>query len=135
LVIAKSKPKVPVSVISFHGMADAVVAYDSKRGKRARYAGMTSAVDSAANFAKHNGCAENPKRTGVAKGKVHVDTWTGGEAGTEVVLYSIENGDHGWPNGRRGSVAATGLIWEFFKAHGRGSSQGEKAKKKQRVPR
>ncbi len=130
LVIAKNKPKVPVSVISFHGMADAVVAYDSKQGERARYRGMTSAVDSAANFAKHNGCAEKPERTEVAKGEVHVDTWSGGKAGTEVVLYSIEKGDHGWPNGRRGLVAATGLIWEFFKEHGRESSQGKKAKKK-----
>ncbi len=92
--------------------------------------GSASAVDSAANFAKHNGCAKKPKRTDVAKGKVHVDTWGGGDAGTEVVLYSIENGDHGWPTGRRGSVAATKLIWEFFKEHGRGSSQGKKGRKK-----
>lgn len=131
LVISKSKPKLPISVISFHGMADKVVAYDSKRGKKARYGGMPSAIESAANFAKHNGCAKQPTRTDIAKGRVHVDTWAGGKKGTEVVLYSIEDGDHGWPSGR-GPIAATGLIWEFFKEHGRGASQSKKKKSKKK---
>lgn len=132
LVIGRNKPAVPVSVISFHGMADAVVAYDSKTGGRARYGGLTSAVDSAATFARHNGCAEKPERKDIAKGTVHVDTWAGGNAGTEVVLYSIEKGDHGWPTGGRGSVAATGLIWAFFKEHPRGATQSRDSKGKQR---
>ena len=91
---------------------------------------MASAMDSVAMFAKHNGCAAKPVRRDIAKGMVHVDTWAGGEAGTEVVLYSIEKGNHGWPTGRRGSVAATPLIWEFFAAHPRGGAKNEKRKSK-----
>ncbi len=119
LAVSRSRPKEPVSVISFHGVADKVVAYDSKSGKRARYRGMPSAMDSAAIFAKHNGCAEQPVRKDTAKGMVHVDTWSGGRSGTEVVLYSIEDGNHGWPNGGRGTLSATKLIWEFFENHPR----------------
>lgn len=131
LLITRDKPKMPVSVISFHGMADKVVAYDSKRGKNARYKGMPSAIESAETFAKHNGCAKQPKRTELSKGKVHLDTWGNGKSGTEVLLYSIEDGDHGWPNGR-GPLGATKIIWEFFKEHGRGTTQSKKSKKKKR---
>ncbi|MEE2887051.1 MAG: PHB depolymerase family esterase [Planctomycetota bacterium] len=131
LAVSKQKSKLPVSVISFHGMADDVVAYDSKNGKKARYRGMPSAMESAATFADHNGCAKQSKRTELAKGKVHLDTWADGKAGTEVLLYSIEGGDHGWPNGR-GPLGATKIIWEFFKEHGRGTAQSKKSKKKKR---
>ena len=129
LIVSRDKPKLPISVISFHGMADQVVAYDSKHGKTARYGGMPSAMESAANFAKHNQCSKQPKRTELAKGKVHLDQWTGGKNNTEVFLYSIEDGDHSWPRGR-GPLGATAIIWAFFKEHARGQKRSKKSKKK-----
>lgn len=129
ILISRDKPKLPVAVISFHGMADEVVAYDSKHGKKSRYGGMPSAMESAATFAKYNQCSKQAKRTELAKGKVHLDVWSKGKANTEVHLYSIEGGDHGWPRGR-GPLAATKIIWEFFKEHGRGQTPTKKSRKK-----
>jgi len=111
LAVDRSKPAVAVSMISFHGMADDVVPYDKRRW------GLT-APGSAALFAAHCGCGE-AERTDLKKGKVHLDVWTGGKAGTEVAFYSIEGGGHGWPRGGPKSVPATELIWEFFEAHPR----------------
>jgi len=114
LVISQAKPSEPVAVISFHGMSDSVVPY----GKNNKW-GTPSAVESAALFARHAGC-EEAVRTELGDGAVHLDTWAEGGEGTEVRLYSIEGGGHGWPQKGKKSVAATELIWEFFKAHPRG---------------
>jgi polyhydroxybutyrate depolymerase len=132
LLIDRLEIKAPLSVISFHGMEDKVVAYDTVRGKDARYAGRRSAMQSAAAFAKHNGCVD-PVRKDKDKGKTHIDTWAKGKNGTEVVLYSLEEGEHGWPRGGSRSVNATKLIWKFFKDHPRKAakkSAPNKTKKK-----
>lgn len=118
LLVSRATPKVPVSVISFHGMADDVVAYDAEHGKKAKYRGMPSALESAAAFGKHNGGADKPERTELHDGKVHVDTWADGKQGTRVQLYSLEGFGHGWPNGKS-KVDATPLIWAFFEEHAR----------------
>jgi polyhydroxybutyrate depolymerase len=123
------KPKGPVSVISFHGMADNIVPYDEVLGAKARYSMLLPAPRSAAFFADANRCEGPDRKTleievpagrngraGSATRKVFLDSWGEGEAGTEVRFYSIEGGDHGWP--RRG-LDATALIWEFFTAHPR----------------
>jgi polyhydroxybutyrate depolymerase len=120
LVLDKSEPKLPVSLISFHGMADSIVSYDSSKW------GMPTAMESAELFAKHNGC-KPAERVELNKGKVHLDTWIKGKKETEVHFYSIEGGSHGWPQGGSKSVAATPLIWEFFEAHPR-KSDGKKSK-------
>ncbi|MDP6930220.1 MAG: PHB depolymerase family esterase [Planctomycetota bacterium] len=103
------KPKGPVRVISFHGMADKIVAYD--KNTKSAYPGMVSAPDSAAFWAKANGCSQEPKRKDIKSRKVHIDSWNDCKPGGEVVFYSIEKGSHGWPTG---SLKATELIWEFF---------------------
>lgn len=125
------KPKLPVSVISFHGIEDDVVPYGPTEGGNGRRRGMPSAKDSAAMFAKHNGCEREPERTELAKGKVHVDTWAKGKKGTRVELYSVEEWGHGWPRKSRGGIDATQRIWEFFKEHGR-LAPGEKRRPKKK---
>ena len=119
LVVNKSKPALPVSLISFHGMADEVVPYGKSNW------GTPTALESAELFAAHNEC-EPVERTELKKGKVHLDRWTGGKHGTEVAFYSIEGGGHGWPRGGSKSVAATELIWEFFEAHPRKVEEKER---------
>ncbi len=118
LLINTKQPTRPISVISFHGMADDVVPYSKKdiSGK-----GWLTALESAKFFVRHNNCGE-PIRSDLNGGKVHLDTWSGGQNSTEVQLYSIENGDHGWPRKSYHSVSATEIIWNFFKAHPRESS-------------
>ena len=118
LNISQGKPKLPVSVIAFHGIADDVVAYDSEHGKNAKYSGMPSAIESAAAFAKHNGCDAKPIRTDLHGGKVLLDTWKDGKASTCVMLYSLVGWKHGWPNGRS-KLSAAKLIWQFFEDHAR----------------
>ena len=120
LVMDKSKPALPVSLISFHGMADSIVPYGKSRW------GMPTAMESAELFAKHNDC-KAAERVELNKGKVHLDTWVKGKKETEVHFYSIEGGNHGWPQGGSKSVAATKLIWEFFEAHPR-KADGKKGK-------
>ncbi|MFT4841830.1 MAG: polyhydroxybutyrate depolymerase [Planctomycetota bacterium] len=131
LNISRDKPKLPVSVISFHGIADDVVAYDKEHGKNAKYSGMPSAIESAAAFAKHNECAAKPERTELHKGKVLLDTWADGASATRVELYSIKDWKHGWPTGRA-KVSATKLIWTFFEQHARAvaGQKSDKAKGK-----
>ncbi|MGK0303961.1 MAG: polyhydroxybutyrate depolymerase [Planctomycetota bacterium] len=131
LNISRSKPKLPVSVISFHGIADDVVAYDQEQGKNAKYGGMPSAIESAAAFAKHNACAAKPERTELHKGKVLLDTWADGASSTRVELYSLKGWKHGWPTGRA-KVSATKLIWKFFEEHARvpAGQESDKAKRK-----
>ncbi len=110
LKLTVPKPGGPVRVISFHGMADKIVAYDANT--KAAFPGLVSAPDSAAFWGRHNGGSEKPERKDILDGKVHVDTWKGGKTGADVVFYSIEGGSHGWP---RGETRATELIWAFFK--------------------
>jgi polyhydroxybutyrate depolymerase len=127
----RKKPKLPVSVVSFHGMADRIVAYDSKG--RARWGrGMPSAPESAEVFARFNGCDEEPVRDEQRDGKVHVDTWKHGDRGTRVTLYSIERWGHGWPQGGRRTIAASELIWKFFEQHGRKPGKAKREKPRQR---
>ena len=121
LVVNRSKPALPVSVLSIHGMGDDVVPYGKGRW------GTPSAPESAELFAQHNGCGP-VERTELKKGRVLCDRWTDGRAETEVVFYSIEGGDHGWPQGGSRSVAATKLIWEFFEAHPRKAEEPEEEK-------
>ena len=115
LLIGTRRPVLPISVISFHGMADDIVPYD-KKGSSAR--GMLTAQESVKFFARHNSC-QGPIRSDINQDKVHIDTWSNGKDSTEVKLYSIENGNHGWPRESYHSVAATQIIWQFFKAHPR----------------
>jgi polyhydroxybutyrate depolymerase len=122
------KPKGPVSVISFHGMADSIVPYDREHGRQARYDMLVSAPESVAFFARHNGCTKAPERRDIHDGRIHIDTWTGGRSGTRVVFYSIERGSHMWPGGRRGGVNATELIWKFFEQHPRRPARQEQPK-------
>lgn len=113
LSVDRGRPSAPVSVISFHGIADRVVPYGKNRWRAA------TAVESAERFAKHGDCKPTDRKE-LQGDRVHLDRWINPKDGTEVALYSIEGGDHGWPRGGRRTVPATKLIWEFFEAHPRG---------------
>ena len=118
LLLGNRRPVLPISVISFHGMADDIVPYAQKGSSRR---GLLTAQDSVRFFARYNSC-QGPIRSDINQNKVHIDTWSNGKDSTEVKLYSIENGNHGWPRESYHSVAATQIIWQFFKAHPRQSS-------------
>ena len=96
-------------------MAYDIVPYGQK-GSSGR--GMLTAQESVKFFARHNSC-DGSIRSDINQAKVHIDTWRNGKSSTEVQLYSIENGNHGWPRESYHLVAATQIIGQFFKAHPR----------------
>jgi polyhydroxybutyrate depolymerase len=117
------KPPRPVSVIHFHGTDDPLVRYNggSQRGN----GGVVSVADSIAFWVAHDGC--DPTPTTETIGVSRRETYTGGRDGSEVTLWTIDGGGHGWPkvNGRSNvgvsaaGISATELIWQFFEAHAR----------------
>jgi len=115
LLIGSKRPVLPISVISFHSMADGIVPYGQK-GSSGR--GMLTTQESVKFFARHNSC-DGSIRSDINQAKVHIDTWRNGKSSTEVQLYSVENGNQGWPRESYHSVAATQIIGQFFKAHPR----------------
>ncbi|NLI76095.1 MAG: esterase [Candidatus Riflebacteria bacterium] len=137
-VAASFTPTLPVSVMIINGTEDPLVPYDGGevkilRTKRGRCVSTAVAVDKWVTF---NGCASPPA---VAVWPdvdpddgclVTASTWSGGRAGTEVVLLKVAGGGHTWPGGGQylpqgliGRVcrdfAATTVIWQFFRSHPR----------------
>ena len=118
-------PARPVSVIHFHGTDDPLVPYTggSQRGP----AGFMSVAESIDLWVTANGCSPMPATQ--AMGGARRETYLGGRDGTEVTLWTIDAGGHGWPTrtGRENAastpagIAASELIWEFFAAHPRGT--------------
>lgn len=116
-----AEPGGPVSVIAFHGMADRIVPYDSPD------TGFYPVAESIAFWVRHNGCDPTPvPHATTSEGVVHLH-YAGGKGGAEVELYSLVDGDHGWPGARArrrraeapAPVSATELIWQFFQRHPR----------------
>jgi polyhydroxybutyrate depolymerase len=117
------QPPRPVSVIHFHGTDDALVPYGGGTGRSPT--SFLPVADSVAFWVAHDGCDPTPSTETI--GVSRRETYTGGRDGSEVTLWTIEGGGHGWPTvGDRASVGlslagigATELIWAFFAAHGR----------------
>ena len=73
----------------------------------------------AAVWAQRDGCDIQP-RVSQAGLNLSRQQWTGCASGTEVDLYSIVGGKHGWPGGSgEPSVDfdAARMIWDFFNSH------------------
>ena len=127
-------PGRPVSVMYLQGTEDPLVPYHSgnvARGKRGRLIDTEIALGL---WRTSNSCRSDPAisqlpDTDPGDGcTVTVHTWTGGQGGSDVVLYRIEGGGHTWPGGSQylprwligrvcGDVDATEVIWKFFTEH------------------
>jgi len=118
-------PANPVSVIVFHGTNDSLLPYEGGGDWN-----LSSVNESIAFWVEHNGCDPTPEINTSESGKIIRRTYTNGENGTEVVLYTTVGGEHWWPgnpwNSSPGSpwlvdtiqeISATDLIWEFFESH------------------
>ncbi len=127
-------PVRPLPVIILHGTADHHVPYGGGPGKLAKwgYPVNKQPVSYAVKFwVSRDGASADPLRD--EKGKLTVETYAGGNGGSEVVLYTIKGARHAWPGGRRAwvgadapcpDVSATDTIWDFFKRHpGAGAGQ------------
>ncbi len=111
-------PARPVPVLAFHGTADPLVPYEGSGGI------LPPVPQWAIGWAQRNGCTAGPTVT-FELDEVTARTWSDCEQGAEVVLYTIEGGQHGWPGSNLSlpslkstdKVDASALIWEFFLAH------------------
>ncbi|MBC7806981.1 MAG: hypothetical protein H7145_12610 [Akkermansiaceae bacterium] len=130
--IRVAKPTTPISLIAFHGKADATVGYDWRtKGGDPPIFRFVPAPESVNLFVAANGADKKAKRDELSGGSVVRETFAGGKNGTEVVFYSIADGSHRWPGANYAAsqppasgpatkdVDATALIWEFFKTHPR----------------
>lgn len=122
-----NRPAGPLSVIIFHGTADAHAPYEGGLPTYEKSKGAYSYLsvnDSAMLWVDANNCSAVPAVE--SRGNVTRSTYQGGIDGREVVVVRIDGGGHSWPGGRRGYIggddpfmglSATDVMWEFFEAH------------------
>ncbi len=119
------QPAEPISVLVFHGKIDENVLYDGgvtvKGVVKGRY--DLSVAQSVGFWVKADGCTGDPQDSQFSQ-HVTVKDYPTCNQHTEVTLYSIDNQGHAWPGGTQGfvdppskDIAATDIIWDFFKAH------------------
>ena len=125
-------PERPVSALFFFGDRDPLVKIDGGpvAVNRGRALSLAGAVDL---WRRHDGITrpaqreELPKRDASDGTSVVRESSSGGQDGSEVVLYLIRGGGHTWPGGRpylplvvgvtSNQVDASETIWEFFARH------------------
>ena len=116
----------PVSVLAFHGEADAVVPYAGGKPAVGTAIDTPPVEDAVAAFAARDGCRARPAERTIGTEVTRV-RYRGCDPGTDVELYSVSNGGHTWPGSldvpRLGhntqDVNAADLILEFFETHPR----------------
>ena len=124
-------PSRPVSVIHFHGTADALVPYEAESGKSHFWLKTRSVADSISAWRKLDGCLTQSPKVDVLSNpndelEVVRSVYGPGTDNTEVVLIKIVGGGHTWPGelppvkflGKSSlSVSANELMWAFFEKH------------------
>ncbi len=120
-------PRAPVSVIAFHGTADRTVPYEGGRPEVSYDAygrKDASVAGSLAVWIQRDNCPAEPWRS--QNSRFARDVWGPCLGGTEIILYTLKGGGHGWPGGQpvryllddpNTDLIATPLMWEFFEKH------------------
>lgn len=109
-------PTRPIPVVSFHGLEDRVVPYEGRTDMV-----LFPVRDWIADWARRDGCAEMLDIDG---DPISTMSYSDCDAGSEVVLYTIDNGGHTWPGGpiqptfllggTSQDIDATAVMWDFF---------------------
>jgi polyhydroxybutyrate depolymerase len=117
----------PAPVIGVVGTADRIVPFEGGAIRCCGAAVLPPAVDTMANWARHDGCRPEPVETEPVP-RVRRLRYQGCTAGAAVEFYVIEGGAHAWPgaelDGRELSpdepeLETTRLLWAFFRRHAR----------------
>jgi polyhydroxybutyrate depolymerase len=115
----------PVPVMMFHGTNDTAAPYHGGTSWVARqpFAGVPAFADS---WSRRNGCAAKPTESRVAA-DVTRRSYTGCSGNADVVLYTIHDGGHTWPDGgplpewfvgtTTRSINASRELWNFYREH------------------
>lgn len=123
---AACTPDKPVSVLHLHARNDRRMPYDGGADPlaKAKMPSLTSAPQTAAKWARLDGCQEAPQPVLQQSGaSCEAYTYCRGQA--EVRLCSTDTGGHSWPGSIKHqgedapsqALSATKTIWSFFSAH------------------
>lgn len=114
----------PASIIYFHGMADTTVPFG---GAETVIGQLPPVNDTMSKWATRGRCPASGAFT-TADSSVHHFAWRSCKGGTDVDIYAVVGGVHGWPGGgpmspgrtsrtKDSPVDATSLLWTFFRQH------------------
>ncbi|MBD8606608.1 hypothetical protein IFT73_07050 [Aeromicrobium sp. CFBP 8757] len=114
----------PSSIIYFHGTADTTVPYEGADTVIGR---LPPVNDTMSQWATRGRCPASGAFT-TADDSVHHFAWRSCKGGTDVDIYAVVGGVHGWPGGgpmspgkvsrtQDSPVDATALLWSFFERH------------------
>ena len=98
------RPERQLPVLILHGTADAAVPYEGGASTRGTFPGAGTWVNQSVPYAldfwtQHNECPSTPSTS--RDGAVLRASYSPCARGTEVTLYTIEGGEHGWPGGEK----------------------------------
>ncbi|MBV8086769.1 MAG: prolyl oligopeptidase family serine peptidase [Chloroflexi bacterium] len=128
---AACQPRLPVSVVHIHGLADQNIPFAGGIGAKELsrppivYPSVPSAIS---RWRQIDGCQDVPSAT--LEGNVTISSASQCAAGTAVTLYTIAELGHAWPGGPRltgpnprqldqptNDIDASGVIWSFLQDH------------------
>ena len=112
-------PSRPVAIAAVHGTGDSVIYYNgfgvNGSSPAAYFTVGTPIPQWASAWAQRNGCNAKAE-TFFQKGPVSGQQWVNCRSKADVVLYTIRDGEHGWPTPDANfDVAQT--LWDFFEQH------------------
>jgi polyhydroxybutyrate depolymerase len=114
LDIAPAKGPIPIAIV--HGKKDTTVPYAG--GTTANGHTFRSVADAVARWVKTNGCTGKPVKKTVIAGKVLTADYNTCKAKSEVLLYTLVEGQHQWPNTTNaGAISGGEELWKFFTRH------------------
>jgi polyhydroxybutyrate depolymerase len=109
----------PVAVVAIHGTGDSVIFYNgfgvNGSSPGAYFTVGTPIPQWASAWAQRNGCNATSSIF-FRKDPVSGQQWGNCLASADVVLYTIQDGEHGWPAPSAGFDTAQ-TIWDFFSQH------------------
>ena len=129
-------PSKPVSTLIINGTEDPLVPWeggDIQLGEMS-LGDVLSVSDTVEFWTSKNNCYLQPEITRLSERNLNdgtsvwMETYSGCDSGTEVVLFGIDGGGHTWPGGYQyadehliGKTSlefdASEIIWQFFEAH------------------
>lgn len=125
MALNEISPKGSVSVLAINGMKDQHVPYEGGIGPESIVKQDWRPVEeSIMTWVRANQC--DPVPVVISKPTYRIDLYSSKNPFYEVILYSLYEGEHAWPGGKKGSLIgdkpepelnASQIIWDFFNRH------------------
>ena len=117
-----TKPGHPISMVIFHGKQDFVLPYYGgwDAWRNVFYLSVADAVDF---WVDNNECNPEPNTQVSESGNITIDRYSDGEDNSEIVLYTVKYGLHGWfgeewdVRDPYREIYTNNEMWDFFESH------------------